>query len=507
MLVVDDDEATAALLQRYLSDAGYRAVRATSGRDAIAGIATVVPDVIVLDAMMPEMDGFVVIAALRDNARSQRIPVVMVTALEDQSTRMRALNSGAADYLTKPVDRAELLVRIRNLLQAQAFATEQVRFKDDFLSHVSHELRSPLTAIKQFTSILLRGHAGALTSEQRELQEIVLRNVHQLQALIDDLVEVTRLEAGKVTIHPVPIKISRTVHDVLDTMSSAAAARDIQLTAELACVIPRVMADPVRLQQIFVILLDNAIKFSPRGEEGRVVAAADSDRRVRIDIEDRGVGMSPDVVARVFDRMFQAPDAQSESRKGLGLGLYIARSLTHRLGGTLTVSSKLGGGTVFTLMMPAFALEPIIAPFVSGAWLTSPVSVLDVHARVDPERATSSAQAESWPGIAREVVTRCLISTSDVLFDQRTDAPWSEHFFIAAAAGAHGASVLADRISGELAGHPDLGAAGIKAAVTISELPGMAALPALPPAARVARVADILTAATTSHHRPSEPYQ
>jgi PAS domain S-box-containing protein len=149
---------------------------------------------------------------------------------------------------------------------------DQIRFKDEFLSHVSHELRSPLTAIKQFTTILLNGLAGELNKEQREYQQIVLKNIRQLQAMIDDLLDVTRAEAGKLGVNPESTSVADAVTDSLNTLRVNSEAKGVSLVSELPPDLPPVHADQTRLRQILIILLDNAIKFTPKGGAVRIRA-------------------------------------------------------------------------------------------------------------------------------------------------------------------------------------------------------------------------------------------
>jgi DNA-binding response OmpR family regulator len=224
ILIVDDERQNRDLLEVMLTPEGYVLQTAATGEIALAMVAQDPPDLILLDIMMPGIDGYQVAEQVKGSVATTNIPVIIVTALGDRAGRLRALNAGAEDFLTKPLDRLELCVRVRNLLRLKAYGDyyddysqrleaevvsrtadlvertktllgltqreesrqEELRFKDEFLSHVSHELRSPLTAIKQFTN--LGASVGDLNPEQREFQEIVLKNIRQLQSMIDDLV-------------------------------------------------------------------------------------------------------------------------------------------------------------------------------------------------------------------------------------------------------------------------------------------------------------------------------
>jgi PAS domain S-box-containing protein len=540
ILIVDDEPHNRRVLETMLTPDGYLLSTAASGADALEMLAKQPFDLILLDVMMPGLDGFQVATRIKSVPATKHIPIIMVTALDNRDARMLGLSAGAEDFLTKPVDRAELSLRVRNLLRLKAYgdyydkysqvlegkvgartaalvdeitqrrkveadllllterlslatsvarlgvwewdldansliwdatmfdiygfaavvpmpyeqwsaavcpedlpaveaslqkaidekgrgsaefrirlsdgavkqiaavenvvldvsgkvrrvigvnmdvterkqaeeAREQqrqdaIRFKDEFLSHVSHELRSPLTAIKQFTSILENGLAGELNTEQHQYQQIVLKNVGQLQAMIDDLLEGTRLETGKVTIEATSVPVRDAVTDSLDTLRGAALAKRIALSADLAPDLPLAYADPTRLVQILIILLDNAIKFTPA--DGRVsihAYRAESDRQfLQLDISDTGCGIRPEMIGQIFDRLYQVSGSVDSSRKGLGLGLYICKQLVTRQGGRIWASSRLQHGTTVSFTLPVFSLNNPIAPLLKNHEAVAP---------------------------------------------------------------------------------------------------------------------------------------
>ena len=645
ILIVDDERPNRELLKVMLTPEGFLPLTAASGEDALAMVAQQPPDLILLDIMMPGMDGYQVAAKLKGDLSTRNIPVIMVTALDDRNARMLGLSAGAEDFLTKPVDRAELCVRVRNLLRLKAFGdyhdkysqmlegevvsrtavlaertkqaavlTEQaalldlaqdaivvrdmddrilfwsrgaevlygwlsreaigrrtgellrtefsesaekieatllrqgqwegeaihhkrddtrvivasrwalqrdaadaprrvltinnditdrkrgdaerrllterlslatavakigvwewdlasntltwdatmfdiyglppmvpmpfarwsaaihpddlpaveatlqraihekgqaaadfrvvladgsfrrvsavervildergnvsrvigvdmdvterkeaaealeqsrqaqIQFKDAFLSHVSHELRSPLTAIKQFSSILLSGVAGELNKEQHEYQQIVQRNIGQLQAMIDDLLEVTRLETGKLTVEPDRVSISDAVTDALDTLRGTARGKGITLSGDVPADLPLAYADQTRLRQILIILLDNAIKFTPDGGSVAIRARLLEQERscLLLEVSDTGDGISPEVGERIFERLYQVSEPGTASRKGLGLGLYICKELVTRQGGRIWVESQPEKGSIFSFTLPVYSpKEPV----------------------------------------------------------------------------------------------------------------------------------------------------
>ena len=307
--------------------------------------------------------------------------VVSVTALRDaESAIIGYLLIGTDNTARKQVEeeRAKLEEALEQIRQ------DQMRFKDEFLSHVSHELRSPLTAIKQFTSILLGGLAGELNKGQREYQEIVLRNIRQLQSMIDDLLEVTRLETGKLTVEPERVSILIAVTDTFNTLEGTATAKGVALSYDVPPNLPSALADQTRLRQILIILLDNAIKFTPEGGSIKVQARVHQkdSRFLLLEVSDTGIGISPDMGERIFERLYQVSERIETSRKGLGLGLYICKELVTRQGGHIWARRRSLKGSTFSFTLPVFTREnPMSAsPRKGGASIDSfdPGSI-DIH--------------------------------------------------------------------------------------------------------------------------------
>lgn len=232
---------------------------------------------------------------------------------------------------------------------------EQLEMKDQFISHVSHELRSPLAALHQFTTILLDGLGGELNNEQREYMQIILRNSLQLRDMIGDLLEVTRAEGGKLTIEAKPIWLCDLFQRLASTYERRATEKG--LTFPSTCPgcpanLPLVHADPNRLEQILSNLLDNALKFTSRGEIALSCAEDDQEGFVRITVADTGCGIDADSLPKIFDRLFQSPNTLEASRKGLGLGLHISKVLVELHGGRIWAESQPQAGTKISFTLP-----------------------------------------------------------------------------------------------------------------------------------------------------------
>ena len=495
VLILDDDRRSRQLLEAMLTSEGLVLQTAEGGEQAVAMVEREAPDLILLDVMMPGMDGYQLAALIKGDAGTQNIPVIIITALDDRDAKVRGLQAGAEDFLTKPVDRSELCMRVRNLLRLKAYGdyyddysqrlegavasrtadlaertqqaaglADQARFKDEFLSHVSHELRSPLTAIKQFTTILLGGLAGDLTKEQREYQLIVLKNIRQLQAMIDDLLEVTRLETGKLTVEPASVSVSDAVADTFETLQGTASAKGITLTRDLPLDLPSAHADQTRLRQILIILLENAIKFTPvaGAVSVRVRHLQDDPRFLAVEVSDTGCGIPAENRDRIFERLYQAAAHVQERRKGLGLGLYICKALVPRQGGQISVTPRQPAGTTFLFTLPVFSLDSSMAPLLKNdRWPAETLAL--VTAELCPLNEWPSPECQDeWSQDARALIERCLLPDLDVLLPTMSFGAEARRlrFFVAAFADARGAAILAARIGVQFARLPDLKTAG-----------------------------------------------
>jgi signal transduction histidine kinase/CheY-like chemotaxis protein len=248
----------------------------------------------------------------------------------------------------------------RNADELDRTRLEQLEMKDEFISHVSHELRSPLAAVHQFTTILLDGLAGELNGEQREYLEIVSRNSLQLRDMIGDLLEVTRAQSGKLTIKPEPTSIHDLFRHMIQTYERRAAEKGIGFRVSSQPNLPLVHADPSRLGQVLSNLLENALKFTSRGEVFLSACLDEDDKFVSIAVTDTGCGITADALPQIFDRLYQSPNTVVLSRKGLGLGLHICQHLVELHGGRIWADSKEGQGTTIFFTVPVSTGEEMV---------------------------------------------------------------------------------------------------------------------------------------------------
>lgn len=260
-------------------------------------------------------------------------------------------------YLADQVKREK-----RKTIALEANRQQQLMTKDQFFSHVSHELRTPLTAVYQFVTIVLDGLAGELKPEQKEYLGVALRNVKQLQAMVGDLLEASRAENGKLTVHPSGVALELSVADTLGTFSADARHKGVELSESIPGDLPLLYVDPRRLKQILTNLVDNALKFTSEGGKIVVRGAFFDEKRefIQISVADTGCGIKPPDVERIFDRLYQVESPFESNRKGLGLGLHITKELVVRQGGRIWLESEEGKGTQFHFILPVFSLNRLL---------------------------------------------------------------------------------------------------------------------------------------------------
>jgi signal transduction histidine kinase len=334
VLLVEDNAGDVRLLREMFSKekpGSFQLTHLLRMSEAETHLAKGEVDIVLLDMGLP--DGHGLDTVRRAHAVAPGIPMIVLTGLDDEALAAEAMKEGAQDYLIKgqiesralPRALRHAIDRFRMQRETDLIRTNQMQFKDEFLSHVSHELRSPLSAVRQFVTILLDGLAGPLNVEQHQYLEIVLRNVKQLHSMINDLFEVTGVQSGKLQVELQCTSLSDAILYTADTLQRSAADKGITLSSNIESRLPSVCADPARLRQILIILVDNAIKFTPAKGAVKVRARVlgEDPNFVVLEVSDSGCGINTGMTERIFERLFQASDPASAGRKGLGLGLYI----------------------------------------------------------------------------------------------------------------------------------------------------------------------------------------
>jgi signal transduction histidine kinase len=222
--------------------------------------------------------------------------------------------------------------------------------KNDFVSMVSHELRTPMTAIKGYVDLMGSGAAGAVTEMQGEFLQIIRSNVGRLSSLVGDLLDLSRIEAGKIQLRFTPVSIPMMVRQVAQTLRNQYAEKGLTLEFDLPADLPTAYGDSDRIIQILTNLMSNAYKYTPQGKV--VVRVRAKDEFVQVDVQDSGLGISPENQSRLFTRFYRVRTPETDQISGTGLGLSIVKSLVELHGGQVWVESEIGSGSTFSFTLP-----------------------------------------------------------------------------------------------------------------------------------------------------------
>ncbi len=379
VLVVDDNADMREYLTRMLAP-HWTVETAVDGEAALASIRARRPDVVLTDVMMPNLDGFGLVARLRADEATADLPVIVLSARAGEESRIEGLQVGADDYLVKPFSARELIARVqvhvslaqlrRRLLdraeEARRAAEDATRAKDEFLAMLGHELRNPLSPIVLAVQLMrLRG------VNSKELS-VIERQLKQLMRLVDDLLDVSRITRGKVELHKERTSIAEVVKRAAETTQPLFQERQQALALDVPGDL-FVDGDPTRLQQVLANLLTNASKYSDPGT-GVGVSAKTVGEGVEIRVRDHGIGIRPEMRERVFELFVQQPQALDRAAGGLGLGLAIVKNLVASHGGSVRVESDgPGTGSEFIVTLPSLpAAGGGARPAATGAATAAP---------------------------------------------------------------------------------------------------------------------------------------
>lgn len=359
VLLADDNADMREYVRRILSS-DFEVEAVADGQAALEAAWARPPELVLTDVMMPRLDGFGLLRALREDPRTRLIPVVMLSARAGEEASIEGLEAGADDYLVKPFSARELLARVRSNLElarmrlelsqqhaVTASLREAVHVRDEFLSIASHELKTPLASFRLQLELLHR----QLSTESRKAVGPRLvtagRQVQRLHTLVETLLDVSQLSTGRLTLHPEELDLSQVVAETVDRMRDELERAGSQVT--LAAEGPVVgRYDRLRIEQLMTNLLSNAARYGQgKPVEVRIREGADA---VLLSVKDQGLGIAPEDTRRIFERFERAVSGRHYG--GLGLGLWVARQVVEAHGGRILVDSAPGQGSVFTVELP-----------------------------------------------------------------------------------------------------------------------------------------------------------
>jgi signal transduction histidine kinase len=409
ILLVDDRAENLLALEAILEQLGQNLVRATSGPEALKRVLVEEFAVILLDVQMPGMNGFEVAEIIKSREKSRSIPIIFLSAISKEDAYVfKGYSMGAVDYVFKPFNPEVLRSKVAvfvdlylkqceiqrqgdllresqkreldlehrtSLLEAEARSAAKLSQMNDelhrrqvaleqamgarnrFYASMSHELRTPINAVIGYSTLMLDNIYGPLNAKQKEGLQRTLKAARHLLELVNDVLDLSKIEAGKIELSLQPVMFPALIEDLFVTVRPLADEYGSDLALDMESEPFNIVSDPRRVRQILLNLLSNAIKFG-EGKPIRVVCRQCEDKGVEIEVIDEGVGIAQEDITRIFEEFVQV----SESKQpGTGLGLPISRRLAQLLDGLLTVHSIAGQGSSFRLTLPA-SLEDDMAP-------------------------------------------------------------------------------------------------------------------------------------------------
>lgn len=365
ILIVDDSPQNIISLRKVLEKNGFQVDAAASGEEALKKVLKKSYVLIILDVQMPGMDGFEVAETITGYSKAKDTAIIFLSAASTDIKFIRqGYSSGGLDYITKPVDMHILLLKVKTfyriyeqsrelnemqkaLLDEIEYRKEAEKKKDEFISIASHELKTPLTSVKGYLQLLERSiDKGDITVVKNRLFK-VQDQLEKLNVLVADLLDISKIESGKLKFNRKYFSIDDLLHNIIDVMQQSNNDFKFKLSGSVGC---QVFGDEMRIEQVIVNFITNAIKYSP-GTNEILINVEICDNNLYIGVKDFGIGMAKEHLDKVFNKFYRVEET-SLRFQGLGIGLFICAEIIERHNGTIGVKSQPGDGSEFYFTIP-----------------------------------------------------------------------------------------------------------------------------------------------------------
>ena len=353
ILIVDDNLKNLQLTAKLLKDEGYLISLAQSGQAALMQLNQQKPALILLDIMMPEMDGLEVCARIKQDDNLKEIPVIFLTAKNETKDLLEGFNVGGVDYISKPFKREELLIRAKNHLEladSRKKIIEMNKTRDKLYSIIAHDIRSPLANI---CMVIQSVSDNIITPDSKDFDEIITgvgESANYTLTLLENLLKWTELQSDSIALTPISMDVSPILSDCVNLLKANAEHKKIAVNLNMQTDASAYF-DEISIHIVFRNLIANAIKFTPVGGIIKISSSVDAEY-LRISIKDNGTGMKEDVMEKIFNKQEIHTTLGTNKEQGTGLGLIVVKDFVEKNNGKLDVNSKLGKGTEVIVSLP-----------------------------------------------------------------------------------------------------------------------------------------------------------
>ena len=360
VLIVDDNPNNVKVIAVILRQLNYKLVIATSGKSAIELVEKTRPDLILLDIMMPEMDGYETCEIIKSDPKNKNLPIIFLTALNEKENIVKGFEKGGVDYITKPFNKDELISRVKTHLELK-FTRDELQettnhltdlnaLKDKMFSVIGHDLRSPLGSVQMTLELLSQDIIQPGDEDYKETIDLLKKTTDEVYSLLENLLGWAKSQSGNLTVEPESLKLLDVVNSIFLLHRGNLNLKQIEFENKVDTDITA-LADLNTIKVVLRNIVSNAIKFTP--EKGKItIDACQKDNHVEVSVTDSGVGIPEENIPKLFDSKKHLTTYGTNRESGSGLGLVLCKNFIEKNNGEVWVESEVGNGTTFYFSLP-----------------------------------------------------------------------------------------------------------------------------------------------------------
>ena len=362
VLIIDDNPSNVQVLATMMAEYNFELGIAMNANEAYTFLEENIPNIILLDIEMPGINGYEVCSTLKNDLKYSNIPIIFLTVKSENEDIVKGFELGAVDYITKPFNKEELISRVRTHISLNKVKDQlenktrelenALKMKDEFISFVSHEFKTPLTVINAAIQAMELICKNELSEKTKNFINKIRQNSFRQLRLVNNLLDITRINGGSIKFNKKNLDIVFITKSIIESVNLYALQKNIQLSFITSIDQKIISIDEEKYERILLNVLSNAIKFTPHGKSINVSLSIKSGY-ICVKIQDCGVGIPKDKQKIIFERFGQVDSSLTRQSEGTGIGLSLVKKLVEALGGSISVKSKVGIGSTFTILLPA----------------------------------------------------------------------------------------------------------------------------------------------------------